>query len=120
MSQFKLFIIISVVTILSGLGDSRGFIHASRIWQDSGIVWAELWKSALGFGSGISLYWIVLKYMRSAGIVSPELQTTIWFAVTLLGVALVSGQFFQWHITEQVVGVGVLIGITWLLVRTGG
>jgi hypothetical protein len=118
--QVKLLIIIIVISVLSGLADSQGFIHASKIWANNKLVWNEVGKSALGFAIGITLYWIVLKYMNAAGIVAPEIQTLIWFSITILGVAVISRSFFRWQTIDQLVGVAVLAGVAWLMVRTGG
>lgn len=112
-----LFIII-VLTLISGYGDARGFYHASKIWQDNKIVWAELIKSAIGFGVGVNSYWAVLRYLRLAGIRSPELQTILWFGVTSIGVALLSRDFLNWSIEEKIIGLLVITGIGWLLVQT--
>jgi hypothetical protein len=118
--QVKLLLIIIVISVLSGLADSQGFIHASKIWANNKLVWNEVGKSALGFAVGITLYWIVLKYMNAAGIVSPEIQTLIWFSITILGVAIISRSFFRWQTIDQLVGIAVLAGVAWLMVRTGG
>lgn len=118
--QVKLLLIIIVISVLSGLADSQGFIHASKIWMNNKLIWNEVGKSALGFAVGITLYWIVLKYMHAAGIVAPEIQTLIWFSITILGVAIISKSFFRWQTIDQLVGVVVLAGVAWLMVRTGG
>jgi hypothetical protein len=112
--------LIIVLTIVSGIGDAYGFTHAARIWQNGRAVWAEVAHSAVGFAFGIALYWYVLKYMSAVGIVAPEIQTIAWFAVTIIGVALISGQFLGWNWLDQLAAVVVLAGIGWLLVRTGG
>jgi len=106
------------ISILSGVGDSQGFIHAARIWQAGRLVPQELAKSALGFGVGIGSYWLSVRYLQELGVLAPETQTLTWFGVTLLGVALVSGKFLHWRPLDQVVGVGVLLGLGWLLSRT--
>jgi hypothetical protein len=118
--QLRLWLIVIGITVLSGIGDSQGFVHAAKIWVNEKLVWSELGKSALGFAVGISLYWIVLKYMNAAGIAAPEIQTLVWFSVTLLGVAIISRNFFRWQTIDQIVGVAVLAGVAWLMVRTGG
>jgi hypothetical protein len=115
-----LWLLIVVLTVLSGIGDAFGFTHAALIWQNGRLVWGEVARSAAGFAAGISVYWLVLKYMTAVGIVSPEIQTIAWFAVTLVGVAMLSGKFLGWPVLDQVVAVAVLAGIGWLLVRTGG
>ena len=51
---------------------------------------------------------------------APEMQTLIWFSVTILGVAIISKNFFRWQTIDQIVGVVVLAGVAWLMIRTGG
>jgi len=110
--------LIIILTVLSGLGDAQGFIHASKIWMNGKLAWPELLKSGLGFGFGIITFWIAIRYMREVGIVLPEIQTTIWFVAAIIGVAILGGHFFQWKPLEQLVAVGVITGIGWLLLRT--
>ena len=115
MPSFLLFIFITMVT---GFIDSLGFVYAAQIWQET-ISWLALTKSALCFAVGIGLYWLSLRYITQLGINTPELQVAIWFGVTLIGVAIVSGRFFNWLLLDQVVALSVLGGITWLLIRVG-
>jgi hypothetical protein len=117
--QVKLIFIIFILTLISGLADAQGAIHAAKIWQGERLDWTELGKSALGFAVGISVFWVVIKYMTALGVVAPEIQTITWFSMMIIGVALFSGAFFSWQWTEKVVAVGVLAGIGWLLFRTG-
>jgi hypothetical protein len=118
--QARLLATVLAITLISGVADAQGFVHAAKIWREGQLVWAELGKSALGFMVGIAMYWLSLRYMKGLGIVTPEIQTLIWFGVTMVGVALVSGRAFRWSAPEQTVAVAVLTGIGWLLFRTGG
>jgi hypothetical protein len=52
--------------------------------------------------------------------VATEAQTLVWFAATIIGVAILSGQFLRWQLLDQSIAVVVLAGIAWLLARTGG
>lgn len=113
-------ILIIIFTLLSGWGDSQGFLHASNIWSEGKLIWLEVLKSALGFGLGIGMYWISIRFLQEFKIISPEIQTIGWFTVTIIGVALFSGKFLHWHLIDQIVGVAILFGIVWLLVRTTG
>ncbi len=107
-------------TLLSGFGDALGFIHAGRVFRDGRFLWEEALKSAAGFQMGVFMLWLALRYMSQLATLSTEVQTLLWFGVTIIGIAILSGKFAQWQTTDQVVGVGVLAGIGWLLVRTGG
>jgi hypothetical protein len=80
---------------------------------------SELGKSALGFGVGVSSYWFAARYLTEFGVLSPEIQTVVWFGVTIAGVAFASGRFLQWQTIDQVIAAVVLLGIAWLLFRAG-
>jgi hypothetical protein len=118
-AQIKMMVLIIGLTLLSGIADSQGFLHAAKIWEGQKVIWSEVAKSTIGFAIGIILYWIVLKYLKAVQVAAPEVQTIIWFGVTIIGVAVVSGRFAQWRVAEQMVAGGVILGIGWLLIRTG-
>lgn len=120
LAQAKVLVLIVGVTLVSGIADAQGFIHAARIWQNDRLVWGELGKSALGFVAGIATYWLSLRYMKALGVMAPELQTLIWFGVTLIGVAVISGKLLRWPLLDQGVAVAVLAGIGWLIFRANG
>jgi hypothetical protein len=117
--QIRSLLIIIGITLVSGLGDSRGFIHAAKMWRSGDLILSELGKSALGFSVGIGSYWIAAKYFTEFGVLSPETQTLIWFGTTIVGVAFISGNFLQWQTIDRIIAVVVLLGIAWLLFRTG-
>lgn len=118
--QTRLLLLILGITVLSGLGDSQGFLHAAKIWRDGKLIWKELAKSALGFTFGIILYWIAIRFLQQFGVISAETQTILWFGITLICVAIFSGKLFQWATIDQVIAIIVFAGIGWLLFRTGG
>jgi hypothetical protein len=109
-----------VLTLISGVADAQGFVHAANIWQSGKLVLPEVMKSALGFGIGILMYWICIRFLQDFRIFSPEIQTLAWFTATIIGVALFSGKFLHWDTINQIVGVLVLCGVAFLLFRTGG
>jgi hypothetical protein len=113
-------LLIIFFTLLSGFGDAQGFLHSSKIWQNGQFVWLEAVKSMSGFLFGIVMFWLGLRWLAQLGVVSAEMQTLLWFGVTIIGVALLSGQFARWDRLDQAVAVAVLAGIGWLLFRTGG
>ena len=109
--------LIGVFTLLSGLGDAEGFIHAGRIWQDGRFVWVEALKCFAGFQFGMVMYWLALWKLGEYGVVAVEVQTLFWFAATIVGVALLSGRLLRWPVIDQVVAAGVLTGVGWLMYR---
>ena len=108
------------LTALAGYADAQGFLHAAQIWQDRKFYAPAVLRSALGFGSGIVVYWIAARYLREYHIDAPEIQALIWFGVTIIGVALLSGRFVHWRLIDQAVALLVVFGIAWLVFRTGG
>jgi hypothetical protein len=110
--------LIALFTVLSGIGDALGFIHAGKVWQHGHFDWSHAIKSAAGFQFGVIAYWLVLRLLISHGIVAVEVQTLFWFGATIIGVALLSGQVLRWPAVDQIVACAVLLGIGWLLCRT--
>jgi hypothetical protein len=111
---------IILLTLLSSLFDSQGFVHSARIWMDGRWVWREVARASLSFGVGFLPYWLSIRYLNEFGIVSPEVQTLGWFVVTIAGVAVFSGDFMRWPAVDRMVALGVLGGLCWLLFRAGG
>lgn len=112
-------LLVGLLTLASGLCDAQGFVHAARIWEGGSLHWGAVGRSALGFASGISIYYVILRQLDAAGVRAPEVQTLMWFSVTMIGVAVFSGAFGTWRRIDQGVAVAVLVGIAWLMVRTG-
>jgi hypothetical protein len=119
LEQTRLLVVIVALTVLSGLADSQGFLHAARIWRDGQLVRAELAKSAAGFGAGIVMYWLAIRFLQRFGVMSAETQTILWFGITIAAVAIFGGTSLRWASIDRSVAVLVLAGIGWLLVRTG-
>jgi len=107
------------LTLASGIGDSYGFIHAAQAWNGGTLIGSELARSALGFAIGIGTYWLVVRYLEALGVQSATIQTLGWFAVTIVGVALVSGDIARWSPINKAIGVAVVAGVGWLLVDAG-
>ena len=122
MITYKIATLISilVLTLFSGLADSRGFIYASQAWENGKLIWAEAGKTLLVFGLGIVFYLFAIKYMQQAGLKSAEIQTLIWFVAVIIGVAVASGKFSHWNLIDQIISVAILTGIGLLIFRTGG
>ena len=110
--------VVAVLTLVSGLLDAQGFVHAARIWDGSRLVGRELAFSAAGFGLGIACYWIAVRFARYLGVVTPEIQTLGWFAATIVGVGLLSGDFFKWRPVDQGLAAALAVLLGLLLYRT--
>jgi hypothetical protein len=116
-SQVTSIALIACFTLLSGLGDALGFIHAGRVWQEGRFVWSEAAQSAAGFQFGVAMYWVALHFLAARGVIAVEMQTIFWFGATLIGIAILSREFLRWPASDQAVAFAVLAGIGWLLVR---
>ncbi len=119
-NKYIIGILAILFTVLSGFGDSLGFLHSSRIWENGQINGGELLKSAGGYLLGIFLYWISIRFFNILGINSPEIQTVGWFIVTIVGVALFSGEIMTWNTPDQILGLIAIISIGILMIRRGG
>ncbi|MBM4428783.1 MAG: hypothetical protein FJ026_00360 [Chloroflexi bacterium] len=108
-----------LLTLLSGWGDSKGFLHSARVWQQDGFVWFEAARASLGYGCGILLYWVAIRYLRHVGIVSAEAQTLLWFLATIVGVAAASARFRGWQPLDWAAALGAVICLAIFILRTG-
>jgi hypothetical protein len=111
-------LLILFFTLLSGLGDAIGFVYAGKVWHDEEFSLVNALRSALGFQFGVLMYWCAARYLAAQGVVDPEVQTLFWFSATIIGIALISGQFLRWTLIDKATAIGVLAGITCLMIRT--
>lgn len=109
---------IALFTVLSGVGDAWGFVHAGKVWNGGEFHWLTALKSAAGFQFGVLMYWFALRHLQASGVVAVEVQTLFWFGATIIGVALLGGQFLRWPLADQLAACAVLLGIGWLMFRT--
>jgi hypothetical protein len=69
----------------------------------------------LAFFAGISLYIGAVRFMQVVGVSSVALQSGIWFVATAIGIAALDGTVLGWSRVQQIVGVVVIAGLTWLI-----
>ncbi len=107
------------LTLISGIADAYGFTHAARTWRNDSLVASELAKASLGFLVGVAAYVLVLRYLGQLGVRSAIPQTLGWFGVTIVGVALLTGELAQWSRTDEMIGGLTALGVAWLLISSG-
>jgi hypothetical protein len=117
-AQLRLPLMITSLTIAAGVFDALAFNYSAGIWQGGRLVWGQASRAAVSFALGIATYWGAIRYLGEAGVVLPEIQTLIWFAVTVIGVTILGGRFLHWPLLEQIVAVNVLVSLGWLITRT--
>lgn len=115
MKPFLSAILVLLLTLTSGVMDARGFVYAGRAWPDGSLNWAAVGQSMLAFFAGISLYIGAVRFMQAMGLTAVALQSGIWFVATAIGIAALDGTVTQWTRLQQVVALGVIAGLTWLI-----
>src|SRR5579859_2548506 len=108
-------ILVLVLTVTSGVMDAQGFVYAGRAWPGGHLDWTAVGRSLLAFFAGISLYIGAVRFMQAMGLSAAALQSAIWFAVTVIGIAALDGSVLQWTRLQQWVAVAVIAGLTWLV-----
>lgn len=114
----RLAVMITSFTIAAGVLDSLAFTYSAAMWQGGKLIWVQASKAGASFALGITMYWGAIRYLEEAGVVLPEIQTLIWFTVTIVGVTVLGGRFVSWPLFDQVVAVNVLVSLGWLISRT--
>jgi hypothetical protein len=118
MGQIGNLIIVGLLTIGSGLLDARGFVYAARAWPGGNLDPKTGLLSLASFAGGLSAYILAVKFMQNAGIQGVALQSSTWFVITAVGIAIMDGSILNWSRTQQVVGVVVAVALCWLIATT--
>jgi hypothetical protein len=109
---------IFLLTALSAFFDAKGFVYASQSWKAGSMIPGTALLSLVNFTGGVALYIVSIGFQQRLGVNSAALQSIFWFAMTVVGIALLDGSIAQWSVAERVVGAGVSVGIGWLLIST--
>ncbi len=109
-----------LTSVIGAWGEAEGYAHSSKVWSHGKFITGEAFNATLGYVIGTIMFWISIKFLQEMKIVTPEIQTIIWFTLTIVGLAFLSGKFFHWQLIDQVVALFVFMGIGWLLFHTGG
>lgn len=118
MGQLGNFVIVTLLTLGSGLLDARGFVFAARAWPEGRLDPKMGFLSLACFAGGLTAYIVAVKFMQSAGIQGVALQSGIWFVITAVGIAAMDGSILNWTRTQQVVGIVVAVALCWLIATT--
>jgi len=110
--------LIFLLTALSAYFDAKGFVYAAQSWKAGSIVFSTALLSLVNFIVGVTLYILSIGFQQRAGVQSAALQSIFWFAMTVVGIALLDGTIAEWSVSQRAVAVIVSAGIGWLLVST--
>ena len=105
------------LTVLSGFADAYGFSEASRIWRGGPPSMSALAKSGGGYAVGIILYWLGLRFIAESGVMSASVQTLVWFVITIIGVAVLSGDFKEWDVGTYILAAVAIAAVAGLLIK---
>lgn len=108
-----------VLTALSAFFDAKGFVWAAQSWHEGSLVPSTALRALIYFVGGVSVYIATIGLQQKLGVHSAALQTLFWFAMTIIGIALLDGTISGWSVVQKSVGVAVTLGIGWLLVSAG-
>lgn len=104
------------LTAASAFLDAKGFVYAARAWREGSLDWRI---GAISFSftmAGVALYIFSIGLHQKLGIQSAAVQSVFWFAMTVIGIALLDGSIAQWSWAQRFVAAAVSVGIGWLLV----
>lgn len=111
-------VLLVILTVASAFGDSRGFIWSDRAWSDGSLSWRAIGYSLLGYGFGITTWLWAIKYLKQVGNIGVEAQAAAWFLLTIVGVAVASGEFLKWSAVDKTLAVACLGCFAALVYRT--
>lgn len=114
--QSALILALVLVTALSAFFDAKGFVYAALAWRGGSVSAANALWSLGFFVTGVSLYIASIGFQQRLGVQSPALQSIFWFAMTVIGVALMDGTIAQWSTAQRAVAIAVSLGVAWLLI----
>ncbi|MCC6474512.1 MAG: hypothetical protein IT514_12280 [Burkholderiales bacterium] len=118
MTQLLNLLLVTGLTVLSGIMDARGFYYAPLAWPH-GRLDGRYALLAIGcFVGGLSLYILAVRYMQHVGVGSVAVQSAVWFVVTAVGIAVLDGTVVHWTRAQQIVGALVFVGLAWLIAST--
>lgn len=119
MKSALLIVALFILTALSAFFDAKGFVYAAQSWREGSWIPAVALRSLVYFLGGVSVYIGTIGLQQRLGVHSAALQTLFWFAMTIIGIALLDGTIAGWSAAQKAVGAAVTIGIGWLLVNAG-
>ena len=84
-----------LLTALSAFFDAKGFVYAAQAWRDGALIPATAFRAVVFFLGGVSVYISTIGLQQRLGVHSAALQTLFWFAMTIIGIALLDGRSFR-------------------------
>lgn len=106
-----------LITIIAAGLEAYGYSYSFQAFENRSFDPWLLTKAFCLYSVGIWVDYFALFVMSKGSIYIPEILTVIFMTATIVGIALISGQFFQWKLLNQIIGVSVVVGLAWLTYR---
>lgn len=104
------------LTLVAASVEARGYVLSFDAFRN-GTHPALLLQAFAWYALGIWIDYAALFVLRQSSLYVPELLSMLFMSATLIGIALLSGQFFTWRTSDQAVAVLVAFGLVWLAYR---
>ena len=62
-------------------------------------------------------YWLGLRFIDASGVTSASVQTLIWFVITIIGVAVLSGDIKEWDVGSYMLAAVAIAAVAGLLIK---
>jgi hypothetical protein len=105
------------ITLLAAFIEAHGYSYSFEAFRGEKIDFSILGLSFGLYSLGIVIDYVGLSIMSKSSIFIPELLSTIFMVGTIVGIAMISGQFLTWKAVDQTVAVGIVAGLGWLTWR---
>jgi hypothetical protein len=112
------YVLLVSLTVASAFGDSRGFIWSYQAWAKPSVDWRYIGLALLGYGFGIATWLFAVKYLRQVGGLGVSSQATAWFLLTIIGVAVATGEFVRWPLLDKSLAILCIGSFAVLVYRT--
>lgn len=108
-----------VITLLAAFVEAHAYNYSFDAFKQGNIQWMLLALSFGVYSIGILIDYVSLYVLSKTSIFIPELLAAIFMVATLVGIALLSGQFLTWKTSDQIVAGLIVAGLGWLAFRVG-
>ncbi|WCN14977.1 hypothetical protein GV054_19175 [Marinomonas mediterranea] len=105
-----------ILLLLSAWFDAKGFYYAGLTWTHTNQLSVKQGAlSLLFFMIGVSLYVFSVRFLTMTGATSTTIQTLLWFVATIVGVAIMNGDFKVWGTMQYAAFSVVILGLAALI-----
>jgi hypothetical protein len=109
-----------IVTLIAAMIEAYGYTYSFQAFKEPGQVHYHLLGLSFGiYAVGIIVDYCSLYILSKTHLFIPELLAMIFMVTTIVGIAILSGQFLTWKLIDQLVAGAVVAGLAWLTYSVG-